>query len=91
MPIFLMQLKWTATGFDNLKNGGAPGTRTLARAAATNNQVTVIEIIDTLQGPNWTVKGTQANVNALKAVFDNNPNVTTKITKIFTSDEDSFS
>jgi uncharacterized protein with GYD domain len=79
MPTFMMQLRWNDYGYQNIKT--APARRALARTAAQNNNVTVVAIYDTLQGPDWIVAGTQADVNTLKGVFDNqpNPSVTTTI------------
>jgi hypothetical protein len=79
MPTFMMQLRWTPWGYQNIQT--APTRRTQGRAAAAANSVAVIAIYDTLQGPDWIVVGTQANVNALKAVFDGQatPSVTTTI------------
>jgi uncharacterized protein with GYD domain len=79
MPTYMMQLRWTASGYQNITT--APQRRAAARTAAENNNVSVIAIYDTLTGPDWIVSGTDANVTALKAVFDNQnpPSVTTTI------------
>jgi len=80
MPTYLLPLRWTPQGFDNLKSGLTQRTiRPAATAAAARNHVTLINIKDTLAGPDWTVSDDDpdgANVETLLGIFRRERNVT---------------
>jgi hypothetical protein len=73
MPTYLMQLRWTPWGYQNITTANA--RRAAARTAAQQNNVSVIHVIDTLQGPDWILSGLDTDVQNLKKVFDSQTNV----------------
>jgi hypothetical protein len=83
MPTYLLQMRWTGQGYDNLKNNmvdGPGGIRATAKRYAANNGVTVRVIYDTLKGPDWIVLGTSNAVDGVIAHFvgENNVNIVAK-------------
>lgn len=69
MPTFLMQLRWTPLGFQNLTDsGGAQGAqyrrrsaKTLVRGYGSPGTIKIKEIKDTLTGPDWIVVAPDLN------------------------------